>query len=281
MAAGIIEVHGLHFCYPDGTAALRDCSLSILKGNKVVLLGANGTGKSTLLKHLVGLLKPNKGSITLNGQSLRYDRTSLLSVRSKVGFVFQDPDSQLFSASVSQDISFGPINLGWSRDRVKEAVTKALEMTGTTGLKDKPTHLLSFGQKKLITIAGVLAMEPEIIILDEPTASLDPQHVSLIADLLEKLNKQGTTVVMATHDVDLAYSWADNVFIMKDGKIIKEGCPIGVFQNEDVLRQTSLVKPTILEIYLQLKNNCFLPEEAVIPRSKQQLLELIGKYCCL
>lgn len=278
MSVNVLEAQHLYFSYPDGTIVLRDLSVAIERGKKTAILGANGTGKSTFLLHLIGTLKPSKGKIFFNQQEVQYSRTSLLALRSKVGFVFQDPDTQLFSASVWQEVSFGPLNLGWTEEKVKEMVTKALRITDTTHLKDRPTHSLSYGQKKLISIADVLAMEPEVIILDEPTASLDPQYTIHILNLLNEINKRGTTVIMATHDVDMAYAWADSIMIMKDGIIIKKGNPVEVFLDDELLNQSSLTKPFVLDIFNKLQLNGYLPEGITIPRSRQQLFEIIGRY---
>lgn len=275
MSLNVLEAQHLYFSYPDGTVALRDLSVAIERGKKIAILGANGTGKSTFLLHLIGILKPNKGTILFNQQEVQYNRSSLLALRSQVGFVFQDPDIQLFSASVWQEVSFGPINLGWTKEKVKEMVTHSLCITGTTHLKDRPTHSLSYGQKKLISIADVLAMEPEVIILDEPTASLDPHYTIRIVNLLRELNKKGTTVVMTTHDVDMAYTWADSILIMKDGIIVKEGNPTEIFLDDELLKQTSLTRPLIFDIFKKLQLNGYLPEGITIPRNKQQLFEII------
>jgi cobalt/nickel transport system ATP-binding protein len=278
MPVNILEAQHLYFSYPGGTMALQDLSATIEKGKKIALLGANGTGKSTFLLHLIGVLKPNKGTIIFNQQPVRSNRASLQALRSKVGFVFQDPDSQLFSANVWQEISFGPINLGWSDSKVQDMVTKALKVTGTMPLKDRPTHSLSYGQKKLISIAGVLAMEPDVIILDEPTASLDPQSTIHIASLLNKINQRGTTVIMATHDVDMAYAWADVIMIMHNGRIIKKGNPVEVLAEDALLNETALAKPLVLDVFCKLQHTGYLPAGIAIPRSKKQLYAVLDEF---
>lgn len=278
MTVNILEAKQLSFSYPDGTMALQNVSATIEKGKKIALLGANGTGKSTFLMHLIGTLKPKAGTVLFAQQPVQYNRSSLRALRSKVGFVFQDPDSQLFSASVWQEVSFGPINLGWDESKVKEMVTKALQVTGTMALKDRPIHSLSYGQKKLISIADVLAMDPEVIILDEPTASLDPQSTIHIADLLNDINRRGTTVLMATHDVDMAYAWADVILIMHRGTIIKQGKPMEVFLDDELLNLSSLTKPLVLDIFCMLQQKGYLPKEITIPRNRQQLCAILDEY---
>lgn len=278
MSKPMLATQELYFNYPDGTKALQGLSTEVDKDKKIALLGANGTGKSTFLLHLIGILKPHQGQVFFKGQPLDYHRTALQALRSKVGFVFQDPDSQLFSASVFQEISFGPLNLGWNEGQVKQAVTAALEATGSLALKDRPTHALSYGQKKLISIAGVLAMAPEVIILDEPTASLDPQYTGRIIALLNKINQKGTTILMATHDVDLAYAWADLVIVMHQGKVIKQGDPLEIFSDQPLLNLASLAKPLVVDIFNQLQEYGYIPAGIEAPRSKDQLFAMLADY---
>ncbi|MCL5779574.1 MAG: ATP-binding cassette domain-containing protein [Firmicutes bacterium] len=275
MSRYIFEMQDLHFNYPDGTAALQGLSVSIERNKKIALLGANGAGKSTFLLHLIGILKPVKGKIIFNGQELKYDRASLINLRNKVGYVFQDPEIQLFSASVWQEVSFGPMNLGLTNEDVENRVIRALKDTDTTCLKDRPTHFLSYGQKKLISIADILAMNPDMIIFDEPTASLDPKYTHRILDLLNDINQRGVSIVMATHDVDKAYEWADTILVMKDGWIIKAGPPEEIFNNEHLIQNTSLEKPLLLKIFKELQLNGYLPQNRTAPRNVNQFIEIL------
>ncbi|MBC7960825.1 MAG: ATP-binding cassette domain-containing protein, partial [Vallitaleaceae bacterium] len=166
----IIEVKNLHYSYPDGTKALQGVNMELKRGSKIAILGSNGAGKSTLLLHLNGTLKPKEGQVLFGGEVITYGKKQLDGLRKEVGIVFQDPDTQLFSASVYQDISFGPMNLKLPEAEVKQRVESAMTTTEVVAFKDKPTHALSYGQKKRVSIAGVLAMSPKVIILDEPTA---------------------------------------------------------------------------------------------------------------
>ncbi|KXS47841.1 MAG: cobalt/nickel transport system ATP-binding protein, partial [Halanaerobium sp. T82-1] len=209
----VLEVENLVFNYPDGTNALDGLSLSIEKGKKIAILGANGAGKSTLFLHLNGILKPKQGNIKFRGKKISYKKKELQNLRKNIGIVFQDPDMQLFSSSVFQEISFGPLNLGLSEIQTRERVDEAMQIMEITDIKDKPTHLLSYGQKKRISIADILAMKPELIIFDEPTVWLDPKHSKEILGFINQINKKGTTVILSTHDVDLAYQWADYIYI--------------------------------------------------------------------
>ncbi|MDO7787837.1 energy-coupling factor ABC transporter ATP-binding protein [Desulforamulus aquiferis] len=275
MSASILQVQGLHYTYPDGTLALRGLSTDIARGKKIALLGANGAGKSTFLLHLIGILKPFSGKILLHGEEVKYNRKALHNLRSKVGFVFQDPDTQLFSASVWQEVSFGPINLGLSKEEVKARVIKALDDTGITSLKDKPTHFLSYGQKKLVSIADILAMEPEVLIFDEPTASLDPRYTKHVMELLDQLNQSNITIIMATHCVDIAYGWADWVLVMKEGIITKEGTPEEIFTNDQLLISTNLSRPFLLEVFQELSSNNYLPRNISLPKKMADFKKIL------
>ncbi|SMB98265.1 cobalt/nickel transport system ATP-binding protein [Thermanaeromonas toyohensis ToBE] len=268
----ILATESLEYTYPNGTQALRGVSLKIVKGSKTAILGPNGAGKSTLFLHFNGILKPQRGKVIYEGKELRYDRASLLNLRQKVGIVFQDPDTQLFAASVVQEVSFGPFNLGLSSTEVKKRVEKALALTGIEDLADKPTHFLSYGQKKRVCLAAVLAMEPEVLILDEPTAYLDPKLVKQLVDFLEELHRAGQTVILSTHDVDLAYTWADQIFILKAGELAAKGRPEEVFADQELVEGAGLALPWIWEVYQKLKELGW-PLEFPPPRSKEELLK--------
>ncbi len=249
----ILETRGLGFSYVDGTQALVDVDLSIPAGKKIAFLGPNGAGKTTLFLHFNGLIRPDRGKVYFAGQEVRYDHASLLELRKKVGVVFQDPETQLFSASVRQEISFGPLNLGLPREAVLQRVHKAMQDTGILELQDRPTHFLSYGQKKRVAIADILAMQPEVLICDEPTAWLDVKHAVQIMDLLTEINGEGVTVIISTHDVDLAYSWADYIFIMKSGRVIGEATPECIFYNRRLLEEAELQRPWLLDLYEELQ----------------------------
>lgn len=276
MSQSILEAVNLQFSYPDGTTALRKINLAIEKGEKLAVLGSNGAGKSTLFLQFNGIYRPNAGCIKFLGQDISYDKKALIELRKKVGIVFQDPDSQLFSASVWQDISFGPLNLELPEEVVMDRVRQAMTDTETTDLKDKPTHLLSYGQKKRVSIAGVLAMEPEVIIFDEPTAWLDPRHAREFMELLEKLSQAGKTIIISTHDVDLAYSWADRIAIMNSGEIIAHGEPGEVFMQPELVKQADLVLPWVLEMHSELIQKGWLSSSTSLPKTRKDLLESIS-----
>ncbi|HBP65834.1 MAG TPA: energy-coupling factor ABC transporter ATP-binding protein [Desulfosporosinus sp.] len=271
----ILEAFNLDYSYPDGTKALRTINLKIEKGEKLTILGSNGAGKSTLFMQFNGLYRPNSGSIKYQGQAISYKNKPLIELRKKVGIVFQDPDSQLFSSSVYQDISFGPLNLGLSDQEVEARVDQALIDTETTDLEYKPTHLLSYGQKKRVSIAGVLAMEPEVIIFDEPTAGLDPRHAREFMQLLKNLSDEGKTIIISTHDVDLAYSWSDRLVIMSSGEIIAQGEPGELFLQPELIEQADLALPWLLEIYCGLVEKGWFPTSTPLPKTREELLLIL------
>ncbi|MEW5897761.1 MAG: ATP-binding cassette domain-containing protein [Bacillota bacterium] len=272
----ILEAKEVSFRYPDGTPALENVTLAVAEGQKTAFLGPNGAGKTTLFLHFNGLFRPVKGKISFAGREVRYDRASLLELRKNVGIVFQDPETQLFSASVWQEVSFGPLNLGLPAPEVKERVLSALSAAQVLDLKDRPTHFLSYGQKKRVAIADILAMHPRVLICDEPTAWLDTRRGKQIMDLFAGLNASGTTIVFSTHDVDLAYSWADYVFLLKDGMLIGEGPPEAVFGDPRLLAAAELEKPWVVEVYEELQRKGWVAGRRP-PRSKEELLALIGE----
>jgi len=274
----ILELKDVSFNYPDGSPGLVDCSLSLLRGSRTVLLGPNGAGKTTLFLHCNGILLPASGKVLFNGKPLDYGRQGLHDIRSRIGLVFQNPDSQLFSASVLEDVSFGPINLGLDSQAVRERAKDALSAVGMDDYADKPVHNLSYGQKKRVCIAGVLAMRPQVMILDEPTAGLDVEMRHKLMDILQRLHGEGMTVIMATHDVDLAYSWADDVCILDHGRSVME-CPAGELPDKAlVLERYGLGVPHVARIYRLLATRGMFPPEERTPRSCAELARLLKEY---
>lgn len=255
MNENILEAQDIHYTYADGTIALKGVTLGIKRGQSTAILGGNGAGKSTLFLNFNGIHKPSSGRVLLNGKPLDYSHKGLKELRRRVGIVFQDPDSQLFSASVYQDISFGVVNLKLPEEEVRRKVDAAMARTGISHLKDKPTHCLSFGQKKRVAIAGVLAMEPEVLILDEPTAGLDPKGVSEIMRLLKETQSElGISIVIATHDIDIVPLYCDCAYVMDEGKIILEGTPKEVFSEKEAIRSVHLRLPRIGHLMEILKD---------------------------
>jgi cobalt/nickel transport system ATP-binding protein len=247
-----INIENLYFSYDKGKDILTDISLQIKNGEFFALLGSNGAGKSTLLRLMNGLLKDYIGTIKIFGEDIKkIKRDQLFTI---VCTVFQDPNDQLFSLTVFDDISFGPRNMGLTENEVKERVFSSLEAVGLLGFENRPIKTLSYGQKKRLCIAGVLAMQPRVILMDEPLSGLDPMGVREIVTLLKKLNKEkGITIVMATHEVDLIPLYVDRVAILSKGSIIRLGEPSNVFSGSEELKNAKLRLPYIAKLMEQLK----------------------------
>lgn len=269
------ELTHLSYAYIDGTHALTDITLQIPKGKKIALLGHNGAGKSTLFQHLNGILKPTAGSISFQGKALNYSRKALKELRQQVGIVFQDADNQLFSGTVKQDIAFGPLNLGWTTEIIEEKIAWAIAQTEIEALLDKPIHFLSVGQKKRVAMAGVLAMEPSVLLLDEPTAGLDNYYSVQVLQYLATLENGERTILLATHDIPLAYEWADQIVVMEAGRIIYNGDPVELFFQEDLLERAHLERPWVFEMAIALQNKKLFEKNIKMPRSKEDLHTLI------
>ncbi len=264
--ANIIEVEDLRYTYRDGTEALKGLSLTIPQGAKVALLGPNGAGKSTLLLHFNGLNLAQGGMVNVLGQEVREENARW--VRGEVGLVFQDPDDQVFSSTVWEDVAFGPGNQGLHGEELAARVEKALEAVGMEAFRDKPPHHLSYGQKKRVAIAGVLAMNPRVIILDEPVAYLDPKGKDTLFEILSNLHSQGTTVIIATHDVDLAAEWADRIIIIKGGQTLAQG-DTSLLADQQVVREAELRFPVVTQIFR------LLPELG-LPHQPRTIAEAVG-----
>ncbi len=245
----LLEAKNICYTYEgENTPALDHLSLQIPRGKKIACMGSNGSGKSTFFLCCNGIHKPDSGTICYDGKPLDYSRRGLLELRSKVGIVFQDPDNQLFSASVFQEISFGLLSMGMPENEARKKVNEIMELLGITPFAHKPVHALSGGQKKIVAIADILVMQPQLIIFDEPAASLDPLHTDLVHKIIDLAAAQGITILMATHDVDYAFEWADQILLFHEGKILSTGTPQEIFSNEKILQTANLKPPTILSI---------------------------------
>ena len=270
----LLEFENVTFRYPDGNVGLDGCSLTIGKGSRNALIGANGAGKTTLFQHTNGLLRHQSGAIRYAGQPLDYSRSGLRTLRSAVGLVFQNPDQQLFSASVQEDVSFGPLNLGLDMDTVRQRVTAALRAVRMDDYADRPVHNLSFGQKKRVCIAGVLAMEPQLLILDEPMAGLDHAMRQELLAVFDHLHSQGITLLLATHDIDFAYRWADRIHVMAGGQCTAAFDATDFPEHAHALAAAGLPVPGIIELHRQLVAAGQIPA-GQSPRSIGELTELI------
>lgn len=233
-----IEVKNLHYEYKNKILALEDINFKIKSGEKTIILGANGSGKSTLLQHFNGLKKVQKGQIFLLGEDINKTKDA----RKSVGIVFDNPDDQIFSSSVYDDVAFGPRNQGLSEEEILQKVNDTLKILNLLEFKERAPYHLSLGQKKRVAIAGVLAMEPDIIILDEPFSGLDAFTIESFMELLDVLHKKGKSIIIATHDVNLVWEWGDSFIIMNNGKIIKEG-DSNIFYDNNLLQGAMLRQP--------------------------------------
>jgi len=253
----LIDISKVSYNYSDGYSALKNINLSIKKGERVAILGPNGAGKSTLFQLFNGLLQATSGSVTVKGLSVCKEH--LPEIRSKIGMVFQDPDDQLFNSTVRQEIAYGLMNMRISGKALDETIAWALRVVGMEEYSAKSPHNLSGGEKKRVALASVLAMKPEVLVLDEPTAALDPRGVSKLIGLLNSINRdQCITLIFATHDVDIVPLLADKVYLLSKGKIVLGGTTEEVFKHKEVIRKIDLRLPRVAHLAELLARDGFL-----------------------
>ncbi len=254
----ILSVRDLHFAYNEEKKALNGIDLDIYEGQKIAVLGSNGAGKSTFFLNINGVLKSEHGDIIYRGE--KSTKKNINNLRKNVGIVFQDADNQIVASTVMGEVSFGPMNLKLPKDEVIRRVDKALEYMNISNFKDRPPHYLSGGEKKRVSIADIIAMESEIIIFDEPTAALDPLNAAMLEEVLGKMSDEGRTMLISTHDVDFAYRWAERCVVFCHGKIIADGTPLEIFQQEDILEQASLKHPMMFDVFNAMKEKGIVKE---------------------
>jgi cobalt/nickel transport system ATP-binding protein len=235
----VIEIKNLSFNYPDGHQGLKNVDFIVCPGENVAVIGPNGAGKSTLLLHLNGILRGNS-SVKICG--LVMDDKNLKEIRKRVGLVFQDPEDQLFSLSVFDDVAFGPINMGYSELEVRQRVTRALEWVGMGGYEKRSPHHLSFGEKKRIAIATVMSLDPEVLVIDEPTSNLDPRGKWSLIELLKQLPM---TKIIATHDLELVRALCHRTVVMYEGKVVADGGTEAILGDNPLLKEHGLAPPNI------------------------------------
>lgn len=253
----LIELGNVSFSYGEGRSALRNITISIRKGQKVAILGPNGAGKSTLFHLLNGLISPESGTVVVDGLEVR--RENLRRIRRSVGLVFQDPDDQLFNSTVRQEIAYGLVNMRVTGKELEESVEWALDRVGMRGFGERSPQSLSGGEKKRIAIASVLAMKPKILVLDEPTAALDPRGASRLIDLLNSIHRElDMTLIFATHDVDSVPLLADHIYLMSKGEIVLGGTSAEVFSHKEILRGIDLRLPRVAHLTELLVRDGFL-----------------------
>lgn len=270
----LLQAEDLCYSYGQGVPALKGISFTVKKGEKIAVLGSNGAGKSTCFLNMNGVYRPDSGRILYRGKEI--GNKDLNELRKNVGVVFQDADNQIIASTVSAEISFGPMNLKLPKEEVRSRVESALDYMNLRPMKDRPPHYLSGGEKKRVTIADIIAMESEVIIFDEPTASLDPVNVEMLKDLLDKMAGMGKTLLISTHDVDFAYRFADRAVIFAGGRIIGDGPVMEVFEDDEVLNQANLKKPILLEVYNSLVRHRILEEGERCPKDTAELEMLLG-----
>ncbi|MDR2855006.1 MAG: ATP-binding cassette domain-containing protein [Methanomicrobiales archaeon] len=255
----IIEARDVRYTYPGGIEAIKGISFHIRQGEKIALVGPNGAGKSTLLQMCNGMIRPSSGTMLVGNTPIKYNTRSLCDIRRRVGFVLQNSDRQIIAPTVYQDVAFGPTNLGYDKQTVQDLVEQALQQVGLTGLERRPPYQLSGGEKKRVAIAGILAMDPDVLIFDEPTSGLDPAGSEELMDLLDELHHDGKTIIISTHDLELVYPWAERAILLLNGKILEEDVPEVAFGDPTCVRLAHLSLPVLLELSQELTARGILP----------------------
>ncbi|RJS49292.1 MAG: energy-coupling factor ABC transporter ATP-binding protein [Methanobacterium sp.] len=279
MPENVIQTTNLNFTYPDKTRALKKINLNIQKGEKVAFIGSNGAGKSTLFLNFNGILRPTSGEIVVDGITLDDDKQVLMEIRQKLGLVFQNPDHQLFAPTVLEDVAFGPTNLGLNSAEIEKRVDSSLQKVGMLEFKHKPPHHLSGGQKKRVAIAGILAMQPDIMVLDEPTSGLDPYGVFQILKILHDLHKEGMTILLTSHDVDIIPLFADRIYVMHHGEVAGEGTPEKIFSSPELVKKAHLRQPQVADLLYSLKNTGIdIKIKLTVAEARDELLRILGKH---
>lgn len=265
-----IRIKNLSFRYPNGVLALQGVSLEIAAGEQVAMIGQNGAGKTTLVKHLNGLLLPSEGEVWIGDWDTR--RYSVAKLAQRVGYVFQNPDEQLFTKTVADEIAFGPRNLGYTTERIQTLVEDALHLTQLTEMRSANPYDLSPTWRKMVAVASILAMDTPILVLDEPTTGQDAASVARLATIIAELKRRGKTVITITHDIDFCAENFERVIVMGGGQILLDGSAKTVLGQEDILAQTYVDPPQITRLGLRLG----LPEVVCTP---QEFLNVFEKQC--
>ncbi len=271
----LLAAEDIAYSFPGDIPALRGLSLAVARGRQVAILGPNGAGKSTLLLHLNGTLRPASGRVLVAGAPGDYSRKGLNAWRRRIGLVLQDADDQLFAATVFEDVSFGPLNLGLGESAARARVEVALAALGITDLRDRPTHMLSGGQKKRVAIAGAIALEPEVLLLDEPTAGLDHAASAQLTALLASLSARGTTLVFSTHEAELACLLADEVALFDQGRVAAQGPALDILTNRDLLAAAHVRPPVLLDVALKARDLGLIGGDEPLPRDLPVLFSLM------
>ena len=257
----MFKINNLTYQYDKKRKALDNISMDFDKGDIIGIIGSNGSGKSTLFNNLMGILKPTEGEILYKNNKLKYDKKSLYNLRKDVGIVFQDPEKQIFYSMVYDDLAFALRNIGLDRKNIKVRINKALEAVNGEDFIDRPVHSLSFGQKKRVAIASVIAMENNLILLDEPTAVLDPESTKAIVEIIKSMYNKGKKIIITSHDMNLIYDICDYTYVLNKGKIIVEGKVEEVFINEEKIEEAGLELPWLVKLNKNMDLPLFRKEE--------------------
>lgn len=274
MEKAILKVENLHYSYGDGESVLRGVNVDIYSGEKIAVIGSNGSGKSTFFLNINGVFMPKQGMISYRDTIIT--KKNLKELRKNIGLVFQDADNQMIASTVRAEVGFGPMNLKLSKEEVEQRVEEALIYMNILEFIDRPPHYLSGGEKKRVSIADIIAMKPEIFIFDEPTASLDPVNGKMLEKVLEKLSIEGKTLLISTHDIDFAYRWAERILVFCQGKIIADGTPLDIFCRKDILKQANLSTPMLFELYEALVKKQMVKDTKTYPKNIQKFLEILN-----
>ncbi|MDR5588967.1 MULTISPECIES: energy-coupling factor ABC transporter ATP-binding protein [Clostridium] len=269
----ILQVRNLNYKYNNEKAVLSNVNIDIYEGEKVAILGSNGAGKSTFFLNINGVLTPKSGDIIYRGKKI--SKKELNELRKNVGIVFQDADNQIIASTVLAEVSFGPMNLKLPKEEVKERVEEALSYMNLTDFKNRPPHYLSGGEKKRVSIADIIAMKSEIIIFDEPTASLDPLNSIMLEEVLKKLSEEKKTLLISTHDIDFAYRWAERVIVFANGEIIADGTPLQIFKDDKIIKCANLKRPTMLDVYEILVDKGLIRNNSIYPKDIVEFIKML------
>jgi energy-coupling factor transport system ATP-binding protein len=271
----MIKVEDVYFRYPNGVEALKGISLAIQDGEFVAIMGQNGAGKTTLVKHFNGLLKPTKGKVLVD--NIDTTKTSVATLARNVGFVFQNPDHQLFSETVEEEIAFALKNFGFEEEIIEKRIDWSLNLLGLNQYRKTSPFMLSGGERKRVALASVLAWDPKILILDEPTIGQDYQQKENLRQFILQMKKQGKTVIIVTHDVEFVAECSPRVILMREGKIVADGDAKEVLTNQEVLFEASIIPPQITQIFLQMQD-FELPRKVIdIYEARDILLKFLRK----
>ena len=275
MEEKIIKIEGLKFSYKKGKEILKGIDVEIKKGEKIAVLGNNGSGKTTFFMNLNGVYLFDEGNIYLKGRKIEKNKKDLNYLRENIGIVFQNPDNQIIGSTVYEELSFGLINLGLSKKEIEERIEKISQKLNLKKYLDTPPHYLSGGEKKRVCIGDIVAMNPEIIIFDEPTAELDQLNIKILEEILNDLSIEKKTIILSTHDIDFAFRFADRILVFSAGEIIGDGTSEEIFKDIELLNKANLKKPTVFEIYEELLRKNIIKNCKNIPRTVDHLKKII------